>query len=113
MNATAICAIALPILAASFMLATGCQDANEGTQPDLKATPEPGKKTTFSSYGEAMQDKAKLAAKDKEAAKAAPAKTPQDSANRDCVLRYGSFAKKRAGRSIMKSRSARSVQVVC
>jgi hypothetical protein len=72
-------ATALPIIAASVLFfATGCQDANEGAVPDLKEPPKPGEKSTFSSYGEAMQDRAKQAAKDKEAAKAAPAKTPQD-----------------------------------
>jgi hypothetical protein len=75
-------AIALPILAASVLLAPGCQDANEGARPDLKATPEPGVKTTYSSYGEAMLEKADQAAKNKPAAKdkaaPAPAKTPAD-----------------------------------
>jgi hypothetical protein len=80
-------AIALPILAASVLLATGCQDANEGGTPDLKATPEPGAKTTYSSYGEAMKDRAEKAAKDKAAGKdktvkaapaPAPAKAPEE-----------------------------------
>jgi hypothetical protein len=74
-------AIALPILAVSVLLATGCENANEGVHPELKATPEPGEKTSFSSYGEAMKDRAAEAAKNKAAAKdktvkAAPAKTP-------------------------------------
>ena len=77
-------AIALPIVAASVLLATGCQDANEGGTPDLKATPEPGVKTTYSSYGEAMlekgaQAKNKTAAKDKTVKPApAPAKAPEE-----------------------------------
>jgi hypothetical protein len=76
-------AIALPILTVSVLLATGCEDANEGVHPEVKATPEPGEKTTFKSYGEAMQDRAAEAAKNKAAAKdktvkAAPAKTPAE-----------------------------------
>jgi hypothetical protein len=75
-------AIALPILVAAVFLATGCQDANEGGKPDLKATPEPGAKTTYSSYGERMLEegaKNKAAAKDKSVKAApAPAKAPEE-----------------------------------
>jgi hypothetical protein len=73
-------AIALPVLAAAVLLVSGCQESNEGAHPDVKADPEPGAKTSFNSYGEAMQYRAEEAAKNKAAAKdkpvnAAPAKT--------------------------------------
>jgi hypothetical protein len=79
-------AIALPILAASVLLVTGCEEANEGAHPDLKEPPPPGAKTSYSSYGEAMKDRAEKAAKEKAAGKdktvkaapAAPAKAPEE-----------------------------------
>jgi hypothetical protein len=73
-------AIALPILSAAVLVAAGCQEANEAGVPDVKVAPEPGAKTTFSSYGEAMQHRAAEAAKDKAAAKdkSAPAKIPAE-----------------------------------
>jgi hypothetical protein len=74
-------AIALPVLAAAVLLVSGCQESNEGAHPDVKVAPEPGAKTSFNSYGEAMQYRAEEAAKNKSAANGKPvnaalAKTP-------------------------------------